>query len=333
MPWRLRPTARKRRRTSRYGDTWRLQALRQLRPRSAGAQLGAMTRVPQAQQMGAQAGAQVVAVAWSGSGPGGFPVGPLPPLRGAPARAVPPPRWSGGRNIKGVLGLGPPPPRRPAAGPWPGGPPRPRACSRPAGRPLASGGGRCGGLGPPPGPRGPSGGRCGLSAARLRPSARPPGSPGGPRCGVGGPGPRRLSARRGPRCPPRRVLPPGSCRLLPPGGGAALLPPGGCAPALVAPVPPPGGPVGRPRWSRWAAAPPPRGGAAGRLRRPFSPRRPPALGGVGARPAWARGQTAPRVSRVKTSGRAALDPLGPARQRGGHTARPGPPGKTGRKSS
>lgn len=75
------------------------------------------------------------------------------------------------------------------------------------------------------------------------------------------------------------------------------------------------------RGGGWAAAP------------PFFASPPPRSWGAGARPAWARGQTAPRVSRVKTSGRAALDPLGPARQRGGHTARPGPPGKTGRKSS
>lgn len=248
MPWRLRPTARKRGRRTRYGDAGRLQALRQLRPRSAGAQLGAMPRVPQAQQMGAQTRAQVVAVAWSGSGPGGCPAGARPPQGGAPVRVVPPPRWSGGRNInRYARPWAPPAPSRPLRAPGPAAGPCPGAAlpaRRSGPRRLAGGGGPgCGALGPPPGPRGPSGGRLAyrrpacarrpgqLRAPRLPPLRRgrvravgglasPPSS--APVVGVVGPGLRRPGPPRGgrpcasppvPRAPPR---PPGPPRSWPP---------------------------------------------------------------------------------------------------------------------
>ena len=188
-----------------------------------------------------------------------------------------------------MLGLGPPRLRRPAAGS------ARRPClrlglrSRPGPLGLRPAGPR---LGPPP----PGAGRAralalvvgfrrcprlrgalGLSAGRLRPSARPRGSPGGPRCGVAG------SGRW------RPWLAPGSA---PSSGGLAvrlwsLAAPwrGRCAPAAgrLRPLPrragsPCPGPCRAARLPPWAAAPPPSGGGWGRLSPPFVPPPPPPWG-------------------------------------------------------
>lgn len=257
MPWRLRPTARKRGRRTHYGDTWRLQALRQLRPRSAGAQLGAMPRVPQAQQMGAQTGAEVVAVAWSGSGPGGCPAGARPPQRGGtrPGCSAAP---YGGRNIKRYARpWAPPAPSRPLRAPGPAAGPCPGAAlpaRRSGPRRLAGGGGPgCGALGPPPGPRGPSGGRlaCRRPASPVAPASCAP--PGCPRCGVGGSGPWAGLPRPRPR--PRSWgswVPVSGALVRLAGGGPVPLRP--CpAPLRARRVPLAAGPQSGPRAGPWPA--------------------------------------------------------------------------------
>lgn len=182
------------------------------------------------------------------------------------------------RNFFGMLGLGPPALRSARCGPCPAARPPLRACSRP---------------GPPPLPLGRCGGRCGLSAGRLRPSARSRCSPGGPRCGVGGSG-------RGRAC-----LAPASA----PGVGVVRSPlraaagslrgcsPLGCSGRPFAPSAPrrcplPGPLSGGPAIAMGRRAFLPPGGAGGGLRPPFAAPRPPPLGY----------QTAQRRSRVQPGG-------------------------------
>ena len=89
-------------------------------------------------------------------------------------------------------------------------------------------------------------GSLGLSAGRLRPSARPRPSPGGPRCGVAGSGPRRPCLAGG-SAPSSGGLGRGAlvaCRPL--SGALRSCRRPACAPSLVAPGPPPRGPAGRP---------------------------------------------------------------------------------------
>lgn len=161
------------------------------------------------------------------------------------------------RDFCGVLGLGPPRLRWAAAGP------ARRPCLRLGLRsqpgPLAP----CGAAGPGSGPSAPLGslrGRCGLSAGRLRPSARPRGSPGGPRCGVAGSGPRRPWLAGGSAPSSGGLGRGGSCRLPPPVGAAALLSPPGLRPLPRRAGPSSPGPCraarqrrGPPRLLRWGA--------------------------------------------------------------------------------
>lgn len=209
------------------------------------------------------------------------------------------------RDFCGVLGLGPPRLRWAAAGP------ARRPClrlglrSRPG--PLAP----CGAAGPGSGPSAPLGslrGRCGLSAGRLRPSARPRGSPGGPRCGVAGSGPRRPWLAGG-SAPSSGGLGRGAlvaCRPLSGPLRSCRLP--ACAPSLVAPGPPPRGPVGRPAKGVGRRASSAGGRAVAALRAAVKAARAPQLGRGCARPAadpvrpglpWclARGCPAGRTSR------------------------------------
>lgn len=243
-------------------------------------------------------GAQQTFSAWSRAGS-------RPPLRGASRPGCP--AFGGASVVCSALA-----PRR-LVGPLraqPGGPASPPGFA-PGGAP-----GPCRGRWPRPGPSAPFGslrGRSGLSAGRLRPSARPRPSPGGPRCGVAGSGPRRPCLAGGSA--------PGSGVWA--GGLLSLAAPcrGRCAPAAARPAPlprragsPSPGPCRAARLPPWAAAPPPSGGGWGRLRRPF-PRRRPLRGG---RSCWCRGgrslgpgaraNPSHPPSRVKTSGAsAALD--------------------------
>lgn len=195
------------------------------------------------------------------------------------------------RNFFGMLGLGPPALRSARCGPCPAARPPLRACSRPG--PLRPPGPRWPWLGPPPLPLGRCGGRFGLSAGRLRPSARSRCSPGGPRCGVGGSG-------RGRAC-----LAPASA----PGVGVVRSPlraaagslrgcsPLGCSGRPFAPSAPrrcplPGPLSGGPAIAMGRRAFLPPGGAGGGLRPPFAAPRPPPLGY----------QTAQRRSRVQPGG-------------------------------
>lgn len=131
----------------------------------------------------------------------------------------------------------------------------------------------------PSAPLGSLRGSLGLSAGRLRPSARPRPSPGGPRCGGSG------SGFRGPWLPGPSAPSSGglgrwalvACRPL--AGALRSCRPPACAPSLVAPGPPPRGPVGRPGFRPG----PPRllpPGAAGAAAPPFSAPPPPSVGVV-----------------------------------------------------
>lgn len=209
-----------------------------------------------------------------------------------------------------MLGLGPPRLRRPAAGS------ARRPClrlglrSRPGPLGLRPAGPR---LGPPP----PGAGRAralalvvgfrrcprlrgalGLSAGRLRPSARPRGSPGGSRCG--GPGPCGRRPCRAARCGP--LLggsgPGGSCRLPRPLGALRFCRLPACAPSLVAPGPLARGPLGGPASAVGRRASSLRGRLGGGYAAPLSRRRPLRWGlGPGARAtSWGF------LSRVKING-------------------------------
>ena len=193
------------------------------------------------------------------------------------------------RGFCGMLGLGPPRLRWAAAGL------ARRPCLRLG---LAPGGapGPCGAAGPARAPSAPFGslrGSLGLSAGRLRPSARSRRSPGGPRCGVGGSG-------RGRACLAPASAP-GVGVVRPPlraaAGSLRGRSPLGCSGRPFAPSAPrrcplPGPLSGGPAIAIGRRAFLPPGGAGGGLRPPFAAPRPPPLGY----------QTAQRRSRVRPGG-------------------------------
>lgn len=260
------------------------------------------------------------------------PAGVLPPLGlagvglgGLPGRSS---RLAGDGGITSVCGAPCPPagavpaaPGRPgvrASGPSPAAA-LPARRSRP--RRLAGGGGPCcGGLGPPAALVRASGGRL---ACRRGVPARPGGAaspPGGRRCGVGGPGPRRPRLAgasvpgpvgRGGRSPPSRSA---SWR----GGPSGLRPSASPCPSR------PGAPQAAPyraarlRHGRPPGLPPPGAGAAAASGRPGQSQRPGSWGLVLVLPgcccgpggpcgpaAWPLGDASRSeiLSRVKTSGR------------------------------
>lgn len=181
------------------------------------------------------------------------------------------------RNFFGMLGLGPPALRSARCGPCPAARPPLRACSRPG--PLRPPRPRWPRLGPPSLPLGRCGGRCGLSAGRLRPSARSRCSPGGPRCGVGGSGRGRacLAPASAPGVGVRAVLPARRCGLA--AGVLALgLLRAALRPVRAAPVPPPRAPVGRPGYRHGPPRLPPSGGRWGRPAAALCRAAPPSVG-------------------------------------------------------
>lgn len=167
----------------------------------------------------------------------------------------------------------------------------------------------------PSAPLGSLRGSLGLSAGRLRPSARPRPSPGGPRCGGSG------SGFRGPWLPGPSAPSSGglgrwalvACRPL--AGALRSCRPPACAPSLVAPGPPPRGPIGRPGFRPG----PPRllpPGAAGAAAPPFSAPPPPPLGSFLLVPWWAlSGPLVPPLSWSAALPPWWLGPGGPATSR------------------